>query len=398
MTESTTCPRMPFRRKQILDISPTLRNLAAEGPVSKVQTPAGDDAWLVTGYQEVKALLADDRLGWSHKDPKNAPKISGAAMFGDAADNYATEKDDHARMRRLLNQSFSPRRIQKLRSRMQADVDRLLDDMLAMTPPVDLHQELSFPLPTLIICELLGVPLADRELIGSLSTDIGNLFDSSRSSAALADFSAYVLDLIRAKRAAPGADIISDLIAADGQDSLGEKEIVRHCVDLLFAGLETTVTRIDFGVVLLLSHPEQHEAFQRDPALVDDAVEEILRVAVASDLGGLPRYAHADIEVAGVRIRAGDAVMLSVSAANRDGLAFDRPDRFDIQRRNNRHLAFGGGQHYCLGAALARDQLGIVLGSLFRRVPNLQLAVPVDQLELRGDHLIGGLTSLPVTW
>jgi pentalenolactone synthase len=395
---SETRPRLPFRRKNILDIAPGLRNLADHAPISKVQTLAGDDAWLVTSYQEVKALLTDDRLGWSHPDPGHAPKISNAAMFGGAADNYDTEKADHARMRRLLTPAFSARRMLRLRSRMQADTSHLLDNVLSMTPPVDLHEQFSFPLPTLMICELLGVPFSDRGRFSALSSGIGDLFDHTRSHAAMRDFSEYIRELIRAKRVSPGTDIISDLIASSRESRIDENEIVGYSIDLLFAGHETTVTRIDFGTVLLLSHPAQCAEFRRDPALTHGAVEEILRMAVPSDLGGLPRYARADIEVAGARVRAGDAVMLSVSAANRDGRIFSDPDRFDIRRNPNPHLSFGHGTHFCLGVALARAQLGIALASLFQRLPNLRLALPPQQLELRSEHLIGGLVRLPVAW
>jgi cytochrome P450 len=249
-----------------------------------------------------------------------------------------------------------------------------------------------------MICELLGIPFADRGRFSSLSAGIGNLFDHARSHAAMLGFSEYIREVIQAKRASPGADIISDLISGCGESGSSDDEIVSSCINLLFAGHETTVTRIDFGTVLLLAHPAQCAAFRRDPSLVHGAIEEILRVAVPSDLGGLPRYARADIEVAGERIRAGDAVMLSVSAASRDERTFEDPDRFDIRREHNPHLAFGHGTHFCLGAALARAQLEVVLASLFERLPNLRLAVPLQQLELRSEHLTGGLIRLPVAW
>jgi len=391
-------PRLPFRRTNILDIAPSLRSLADQAPISKIRTLAGDEAWLVTRYQEVRALLADDRLGWSHPDPERAPRISSAAMFGSAGENYETEKADNARMRRLLAPAFSPKRVRRLRSHMLADASQLLDGISRMTPPVDLHKEFSFPLPTLMICELLGVSYADRERFSDLSAGIGDLYDSARSQAAMADFCDYIRELIQRKRSSPGVDIISDLISASGENGSDEDEIVSYCVNLLFAGHETTVTRIDFGTVLLLAHPAERAALLADPSLVHGAIEEILRTAVPSSLGGLPRYAHADIEVAGVRIRAGDAVMLSVSAANRDKHAFGDPGRFDIRREPNPHLAFGHGMHFCLGAALARAQLEVVLPSLFERLPGLRLAVPLDQLELRTEHLTGGLVTLMVTW
>jgi pentalenolactone synthase len=250
----------------------------------------------------------------------------------------------------------------------------------------------------LVICELLGVPYDARDQFRQWSQQVGGLYDRDGALAALDRLSTYMLELITSKRSDRGEDVISDLIALQSEWGFADQSIAGMCAGLLFAGHETTVTRIDFGVLLLLDNPDQREALRLDPAKVDGAVEEILRMAVPSSSAGLVRYAHADVDIAGVRIRPGDAVLLSAAAANRDPAAFADPDTFDITREPGQHLTFGHGSRYCIGASLARIELQEVFAALLRRFPTLRLAVPPDQLELRTDLLTGGLATLPVTW
>jgi pentalenolactone synthase len=191
--------------------------------------------------------------------------------------------------------------------------------------------------------------------------------------------------------------VISDLTSAQAEFHYGDEDIAGVAAALLFAGHETTVARIDYGTLLLLAHPDQCDAIRRDPELVEGAVEEILRIAVPHS-SGLPRYAKDDIDLAGVTIRAGDAVLLTSVVANRDAAAFPDPDRFDITRSPNPHLSFGHGPRFCIGAILARIELHAVFTALPRRFPALQLAVPLEELQLRTDVVIGGLTALPVSW
>jgi pentalenolactone synthase len=260
-----------------------------------------------------------------------------------------------------------------------------------------LHEALSFPLPALVICELLGVPYADRDQFRAWSAGMVTLNDREASATALAQLVSYMHHLMARKRAHPGEDVITDLLAAHDDEHFGDDRIAELAATLLFAGHETTVTRIDHGTLLLLTHPDPRAALRRDPELVASAVEEILRVAAPGG-GGLPRYAHDDIDIAGVRIRAGDAVLLSGVAANRDPAAFVDPDRFDITRPANPHLSFGHGPRFCIGAGLARLELHAVFTALPQRFPTLELAVPLEELRLRDDLLTGGLTALPVTW
>ncbi|MDT7710395.1 MAG: hypothetical protein QOG20_6002 [Pseudonocardiales bacterium] len=395
-TPTSALPQLPFPRPDILDVGPLYRSLAGTAPINPVRTAAGDVAWLVTGYAEARALFADPRLGRSHPDPENAARISGSALLGGPMGIAATEAADHTAMRKVLTPAFSARRMSRLRAHVEDLVDGLLDELAAHGSPADLHEVLSFPLPVLVICELLGVPFADRHRFSAWSAGACNLNDRAASTTALGQLFGYMRELVVRKRAEPCEDVISDLVATvDGPDADGR--VAGLGAMLLFAGHETTVTRIDVGTLLLLAHPGQADALRNDPGRVAGAVEEILRLGAPGG-GGLPRYAQADIDVAGVHIRSGDAVLLAVSVANRDPEVFADADRFDLTRTANPHLAFGHGPRFCIGAGLARIELQAVFAALPARFPTLALAVPVEQLQVRSDVLTGGLTALPVTW
>jgi len=266
------------------------------------------------------------------------------------------------------------------------------------TPPADLHDALSMPLPVLVICELLGVPYEDRDRFRQWSDEASHMWDRPRAAAALQALHGYMGGLVRRRRENRREDVISDLLnAADEEPGLSEQGVAQVSAGLLFAGHETTMGRLDLGALLLMTHREQRRALEGDASLVDSAVEEVLRVSVPGQ-GLAPRYAAADLEVGGVLVRAGDLVLLGVGAANRDERAFADPERFDVRRRQNQHVSFGHGSHFCIGAGLARVELQIALGTLVRRFPTLELAVPADRLRLRDDLLTGGLVGLPVTW
>jgi cytochrome P450 len=391
-------PMLPFARPSILDVPPLLLRLQAERPISRVRTPAGDPAWLVTRYADVKALFADRRLGRSHPDPERAPRFSNSAVLGGPTGDPETEAAQHARMRRALTPSFMAKRMNALRPGIQAIVDRVLDRIVTLPQPVDLHTELAVPVPILVICELLGVPYEDRDQFRAWSELAGSMVDRDRSRAGLEALRQYMAALVAGKREHRAEDVISDLIAvSEAEPDFAEDEMIGIATGLLFAGHETTVTRIGFGTLMLLTNPVQRQALADDSSLARSAVEEILRM-VSPGPGGLPRYALADIEMDGASIRRGDLVLLSQGSANRDHDAFEDPERFDIRRHENQHLAFGHGHHFCVGAGLARVELQVVFGTLFSRLPTLRLAVPVDDLRGRADSLSGGLQALPVVW
>lgn len=396
MTASRSLPSLPFEQPDLLAMPPMLRRLQAERPITRVRTPTGDEAWHVARYSELKQLLGDSRLGRSHPDPEHAPRISDSVLFGGPAENYETEDADHARMRALLTPYFSARRMEALRPRVEVLVDELLAELAAMTPPVDLHEALSFPLPVLVICELLGVPYEDRAQFRVWSQGMADLHDRQRAEAALTSLIAYMGRLVSRKRAHPGDDVISGLCAAEG-GTIADDYVSFLGAVLLFAGHETTVVRIDVGTLLLLSNPDQRVALRRDPSLITSAVEEILRASTTGG-GGLPRYPRADIDVGGVTLRAGQAVLLDIGAANHDERTFRDPGSFDVARQPNAHLAFGHGPRFCIGAPLARLELQAVFQRLVARFPTLRLAVPIEQLRARRDLLTGGLAELPVTW
>jgi cytochrome P450 len=400
----TERPRLPFARSNVLELAPMYEVLRRQAPVTAVTTPAGDPAWLVTGFTEVRWLLADPRLGRSHPDPANAARMSTAAVQGGPEGDYETEEADHTRMRRLLTPSFSAKRMRLLSGQVQELVDGYLDRLIAEHDAsadgmVDLYSGLALPLPVEVICRLLGVPEVDSGRLRALSDRMASFSDDGDAHRGFEEFGRYMAALAETKRAEPGEDVISDLVQAQADDGqFDHAEMVRLAVVLLFAGHETTVNRIGLGVLLLLTLPEHWDALITDPAgRVDDTVEEILRWGAPGALG-LLRYARTDIEIGGVTIGRGDAVVLSTNAANRDPSVFAEAETFNPGRVERTHLGFGYGGRFCIGASLARTELRIVFETLARRLPGLRLATGLDQFQVRTDHVTGSVTSLPVTW
>jgi cytochrome P450 len=392
-------PQLPFEKPSALEIPPMFGSLRAEQPIARVRTPTGDTAWMVTGHAEAQRLLADQRLGHSHPDPGRASRFSRSVLLGGSeGTDPEAEKTKHALTRKLLAPAFSARRVRMLRDSVTEITDGLLDQLAATTPPADLHRALSFPLPTLVISKLLGVPAEDRDLFGSWSGDATGMADPARAAQATTELGNYMRQLMAKKRRAPTEDVISDLVSAATAHDLSDDELVVIGTRLLFAGHYTTVARIDYGMALLLTAPDELDALRRDPGLIESAVEEILRMADTSN-HGLPRYASADIEIDGVHIRAGDAILIMTLAANRDERTFADPDRFDIRREcPASHISFGYGDHYCIGASLARLELTVAFGRLLQRFPTLRLAVPPEELRQPEQRFGAGLVELPVTW
>ncbi|WP_037358046.1 cytochrome P450 [Amycolatopsis orientalis] len=394
-----TTAQLPFARPNVLDIAPLYEVLRREGPIVPVTTPAGDPAWLVTAYEQAREVFADNRFGRSHPRPEEASAVSDAAVLNGPQGDFETEEAEHARLRRLLVPAFSANRMRRLGGRIQELADQCLDGMEAAGSPANLHEHLSFPLPVLVICELLGVPYSDREKFRALSDRIGVLDSGGDAEAAMTEFTAYMSGLADAKRANPGQDVVSDLVAAQADDpTFTDDDLGRLAAGLLFAGHETTSNRIDLGVLFLLTDLSRRDALAADPeGRVHGAVEEILRMSAPGGLG-LLRYAHEDVEIGGVRISRGDSVMISTASANRDPSVFADAHEFDADRKPNSHIAFGHGGYFCIGASLARTELRVVFTTLFRRFPNLRLAVSADELEVRANRLTGGVAQVPVVW
>lgn len=392
----TTSAQLPFPQTHPLQLAPQLHALQSQGTIHRIRTPVGHDAWLVTGYAEVRQLLDDGRLGRAHRKPDTAARIGESALFGGPLGSFDTEEADHTRMRSLLQPHFSPRHLRMLVPRVEALTSGLLDKLTQQGPPADLHAQLAVPLPILVICELLGVPYSDRDQFRGWTQDTASVCDHARSEHGLTELFGYSMKLVEHKRAHPEDDVISRLCATDG---VSDVEAALLSMALLFAGHETTVVAIGFGALTLLSNPDQRQALLDNPALIPVAVEELVRATSSGGgVGGIPRYARTDFEIDGIAIRAGDLVLLDIGSANHDPAVFGEPDRLDIDRKGAAHLTFGYGARYCIGAPLARIELNTVFSQLIPRFPSMHLTVDPATLTVRNDVLAGGLIELPVAW
>ncbi|WP_433259748.1 cytochrome P450 (plasmid) [Streptosporangium sp. CA-135522] len=380
-------------------MSPIYAELRRAGPISRVSTPAGAPAWLVTAHAEARSLSGDPRLRRSRPESEKAARISGTALNGSHVGDHKTEEAFHARMRRLLVPAFAAKRMLALSERIEELVVERLDAMAEaydQSPDgvVDLHRHLAAPLPIAVICELFGV--SEEEYFRGLSARMGASATGGDAQQTWAEFAAYMLRQVAAKQDDPAEDILSDLARAKAAESdFTEEELIIIAVGILFAGRESTAGFIDFGALWLLSDPRRLDAVVADPGRVEGTVEEILRLSAPSNFG-LRRYAHEDVEIGGVTIARGDAVMISSAAANRDPNVFPDPDRFDPSRSPNPHLTFAHGAHFCIGASLARIELRAAFTGLLARFPGIRLAVGLDEIKPRTDAF--GVTGVPVTW
>jgi pentalenolactone synthase len=386
--------QLPFPQPHPLQAGPELRALRAQGPIHRIRTPVGDQAWLVTGYAQVRTLMDDDRLGRSHRSPQTAPRSRASALFGGPMGDFEAEPAGHRRMRELLQPHFSPRRLRSLASRVETLTEGLLDQLVADGPPADLHAKLALPLPLLVICELLGVPYRDRDRFRVWVDAAAFADDAEESGQGMAALVDYGIGLVADKRNRPGDDVISRLCE---QDDLADVEIAVLAMGLLFAGYETTVVQIWIQLVQLLTNPTLWRELREDPSRIPKATEELLRASLIGGVG-IPRYARHDINIAGITIEAGELVLLDPGSANHDPAFFDDPDAVDFDRRGTPHLSFGYGGRYCLGAPLARMELNAVISQIIPRLPDLRLTVDVETLGINSEALGSGLVALPVTW
>jgi cytochrome P450 len=379
--------------------------MASTTMIQRVSDAQGRPAWLVSGHQRVRDLLADPRLSRSHPNPGHPVRLTQPGLFGGAIPDPEGEQADLHRMRKLLTPSLSTRRMERLRPCIETIVNGLLDELEHNGPPADFHTVVAFPLPALVICELLGVPGEDREDFRRWQIEAKQVHKPAVARGGLQSLWRYLGTLIERKRWVTSDDIISDLLHTAKLDpTLTDDGIAHLAAGLLFAGHAPVVAIIDRGLLLLLTHPEQREALQRDQTLAAPALEEIFRFASpierqrAARRGGLTRYASVDVEVDGVTIRAGDTVMFAVQEANEDEDVFAEPKRFDITRERNPHLSLSHGAHFCLGAPLARLQLQYLFVRMFERFPDLGLAVPLDEIQPVREAVAGAVSCLPVTW
>lgn len=379
--------------------------LRTECPVAPITFPSGDSGSLLTRYDDVRQVLSDPRFTRA-LDAPDAARISATesgGIFNSSMANVLPQSGDgHLRWRRLLSKWFTVRRMNELRTKIEAMAESLIDDMVAKGSPADLKSSFGFPLPVWVICTMLGVPDADRTRFAKWSDMILNLdrFSQDEVGAAMLEFWEYISGHIAAKRTEPGDDILSELIVATDSEGepMSDEVLAATGMGLLMAGHETTANMIGKMVAMLLADREKHwEKLLADPSLIRSAVEETLRMDANSGLG-MVRYLPVETEVAGTTLPKGTTVLCSMAAANRDETAFDRADELDIERSPNTHLTFGAGAHSCLGQALARTELNVVLEVLLRRLPTLELAVEPDELVKLEGLIVGGLTEVPVRW
>ncbi|MGH8904970.1 MAG: cytochrome P450 [Egibacteraceae bacterium] len=400
MTETLSCPvTLPTTRSRPLDPPDELRELREERPITRMAYPDGHVGWLVTGYAATRAVLADPRFS-SRQELLRVPIPTPAAEEferkpADPGMFLLMDPPDHTRYRHLLTGQFTVRRMRQLEPRVERIVADHLDAMARTGPPVDLVQAFALPIPSLVICELLGVPYADREEFQHRTAVLFNL--SSTAEQVMAAFSGireYLAQLVQRKRSSPTDDLLSGLVTGG---ELTDEEFVSIAALLLIAGHETTANMLGLGTFALLTHPDQRAELSADPSLIANAVEELLRWLTIIHLGAV-RTAVEDVELDGHLIKAGESVTLSLAAANRDPERFANPEALNIARPAAGHLTFGHGVHQCLGQQLARIEMRIGFAALLRRFPTLRLAVPPEDVPMRHDMGIYGVHRLPVTW
>jgi cytochrome P450 len=369
-------------------------------PIKKVTLTTGREAWAVFGYQEIRELLTDPRISSSRKHDGFPFYFHAPSEFRTETSFIGFDPPEHTKVRRKAAVTFTNRQVQRLRAAVERATDERIDAMLAAGPPVDLHEMLSLAVPMTMICELLGVPYSDHPFLQEHGARLlGGTSTPAERAAAMVEVGDYLEKLVQSKEREPGEDLISKALAewrASGEEWT-MREMVNMCRLLLNGGHESTGNHITLGTAALLEHPEQLEALRNDPALIYPAIEELVRWLGVGDLA-VPRVALADIELGGELIRKGDGILCLVGAANRDPRAFENPDELILERGTRRHIGFGHGVHHCIGADLARLELEVVLTKLFKRIPTLRLAVPLDEVPTKERAVIYGFEELYVTW
>lgn len=379
-----------------LDPYPTYARMRSRGPVHRVRTPDGEDVWLVVGYEQARAVLADPRFS---KDWVNSSVTLAAGEAEVAGNMLESDPPRHTRLRKLVAREFTMRRTETLRPRIQGIVDDLLDTMrLSPGGRADLIEALAWPVPITVICELLGVPGQDRAAFRGWTNTFVFPKTAEAKAQALAGMTGYLGSLVADKRERPGDDLLSDLVrASEEDDSLSRDELIGMAFILLIAGHETTVNLIGNGVHALLAHPRQLADLRADMTLLDGAIEEMLRYEGPVETATY-RFPTEPVDLEGTVVPAGDSVLVVLADAGRCPVRFSEPHRFDIRRDTRGHLAFGHGLHHCTGAPLARLEAHIVVRTLLERFPDLALDARPEELSWYPNMMIRGLKTLPIRW
>jgi cytochrome P450 len=393
-------------RTNPFDPPPDYGEMREKGPVALAAMPNGEKIWLIVSYEHARQILTDPRVTACRSDP-GFPVVLGMPnrklmheMSKKLPALLSMDPPEHNQHRRMVIPEFTVKRVRAMRTRVAEIVDQCIDDLLATPRPADFVQAVSVPVPTLVICDLLGVPYADR---GDFSKHTGTLVrrDSTEDEkrTAVTTLMSYLEELVVRNEKDPDDNVIGRTITRYRKAGpYSRKHMVGMAVLLLNGGQETTANMLSLSVVTLLSYPEYMAQIKQDPALMPRAVEELLRYfSVATENTGY-RAAIADIEIGDVVIRKGDGILVVGSSANRDSRAFIDPDKFDIHRDSQHHIAFGYGAHQCLGQHLTRLEMEIALDAVFRRIPELRIAIPEEQIKFKYDASPYGIYELPVTW
>lgn len=390
------------------DPFPTYADMRTNRPVCFHPDSTGDPAWFVTRAEDVETVLRNHKLfvkNWRNtRTPEELAELGESSELDKLLEHHMLNTDgiDHTRLRSLVNRAFTPRIINQMDGRVQSVADELIDQF-DRQGEVDLIESYAFPLPIVVIMEILGIPVEDRDkfrlwshaFIAPPSVTAKEGLDAETL---LIEFISYLRDLFHERRQAPKDDLISALLDAEEQgDKLSEQELFGMVILLIVAGHETTTNLIGNGTLAFLQHPEQLSLFKENPDLIEPAVEEILRYCGPVDRATV-RFAAEDTVLAGESIRRGNVIYVSITSANRDGQRFADVDAFDIKREDNKHLGFGYGVHYCLGAQLARMEGAIALKTLFDRLPNLRLAVDFEEIVWDTVPITRGMKTMPVAW
>lgn len=372
--------------------------LREAGPLAHVALYDGRRVWAVTRHTEARALLSDPRLSSDRQNPAfPAPFARFAALQQVRSPLIGVDDPEHNTQRRMLIPSFSVKRIAALRPQIQQIVDALLDRMLAQGPPAELVSAFALPVPSMVICSLLGVPYSDHEFFEEASRRLLRSRTAEEAENARVGLEDYFDELIAHKEKTPGEGLLDELVHDELRTgALDREDLARLAMILLVAGHETTANMISLGTFTLLEHPGQLARLKAEEGLLPAAVEELLRFLSIAD--GLLRVAAADIEIGGQVIRADDGVLFPTSLINRDDGAYPAPDELDLGRSARHHVAFGFGIHQCLGQNLARAEMEVALRSLFARIPDLRLAVPAAEIPFKAGDTLQGMIELPLAW
>lgn len=383
--------------------STAVAELREGGGLAKVPVTLGSgEAWLVTRYADVRAVLSDPST--FSNDLSNAVDTEAIARLSPEERDrmrkgqlLAFDPPEHSQLRRILTPEFTMRRMRRLEPRISEIVDQHLDLLNSTGPGADLITHFALPIPSLVICELLGVPYSDRaEFQERTSKQTDTSLPREERAALAQEGRAYMERLVAAAQAKPGEDMLGMLVREHG-DTLDADALTNIASLLLTAGHETTANMLAVGTLALLTHPDQLEWFRQHPEHTDQAVEELLRfLSVAHS--GIPRITTRDVEIGGTTIPKGDQVLFALSPANRDPRFISEADRLDLTRKPGAHVAFGHGVHHCLGAPLARMEMRTAFPALLRRFPNLALGIPEHDIRFRPHHVVYGLETLPVVW